>query len=148
MFFIGDPFSSKKRTQKLHIPGPLITAPRMMFFPLLRVKREEVALSTIISLSPESIRASLPFNHHMLPELHPAASLTFFISSGQSSRDSHAVKSALITLGRPPIHSVHHVRGGVSTRFRVSTEQCFRGYDEACFLRSSRTTILSPPCCL
>src|SRR6478609_770397 len=56
----------------------------MMFFPFLSVKREDVTLSTIISLSPESISTSWPFNHHMLPELHPAAILIFFISTGQS----------------------------------------------------------------
>src|SRR6478736_2295434 len=83
MFFTGFPFSSKKRTQKFAIPGQFITEPRIMFFPFLSVKREEVALSAIKSLSPESIIVSWPFNHHMLPELHPAAILTFFISSGQ-----------------------------------------------------------------
>src|ERR1044072_4265657 len=80
---IRSPFSSRKRRQKSHIPGPLITAPRIIFFPLLSVKRVDVQLSTTMSLSPESIRTSLPFNHHMDAELHPAAILTFLVSSGQ-----------------------------------------------------------------
>src|SRR5665213_1369723 len=39
MSLIGAPFSSIKRTQKSLKPGPLITAPRITFLPLLSVSR-------------------------------------------------------------------------------------------------------------
>ena len=39
-----------KTTQKLAIPGPFITAPRMMFLPFLSVKRGDAPLSAIIFL--------------------------------------------------------------------------------------------------
>ncbi len=81
---MGLPLSSKKRTQKFPIPGPLITAPRITFLPFFSVTRLEVTFSAIISLSPESVSTSCPFNHHMLAELAPALILTFSMSSGQS----------------------------------------------------------------
>src|SRR5690606_31285679 len=82
-FLTGDPFSSRKRTAKVHMPGPLMIAARMTFLPFLRVKGCDATLSTTMSRSPESTNASSPFNQNMPPELTPAAIRTFGISSGE-----------------------------------------------------------------
>src|SRR5690348_974602 len=82
IFLTGFPFSSRKRTQKSLIPGPLITAPLIIFFPLLSVKRLETQSSITMRRSPERITASFPFSHHMDAELEPTAILTLLISAG------------------------------------------------------------------
>ena len=83
MFLTGLPFSSMNLTQKSLIPGPLITAPRRMFLPFLRVMRLETQSSITIRRSPERITASSSLSHHIEAELEPTARRTLGMSCSQ-----------------------------------------------------------------
>ena len=83
MFLTGAPFSSRRRIQKSLIPGPLITAPRIIFFPFFKVSRLDRQSSFTIRRSPDKMTTSSPFSHHMEAEFEPTDILTFGMSSGQ-----------------------------------------------------------------